>query len=96
MATLLLRLRLLSSGMLIAGCLNRVAELDAHNQYGIVKKLQDPVSDESACLFRRHSTNRTALMQPASPINTKSRANNTPALVVSSSVVIVFSIFINR
>jgi hypothetical protein len=76
--------------------LNRRAELDAHHQYGIVKKLHDPMSDESACLFRRHSTNRAALMQQASPINTKSKANNTPALVVRSSVVMVLSIFIDR
>jgi hypothetical protein len=62
----------------------------------IVKKLHDPVSDELACLFRRHSTNRAALMQQASPINTNSRANNTPALVVRISVVMVLSIFINQ
>jgi hypothetical protein len=93
---LLVRLGLLAGGALIAGCVNRFAELDAHHQDGIVKKLHDPVSDESSCLFRRHSTNRAALMQQASPINTKSRANNTPALVVRISVVMVLSIFINQ
>jgi len=61
-----------------------------------VKKLHDPVSDESSCRFRSHWTNRAALMQQASPINTKSRATNTPVLVVRISVVIVFSIFINQ
>jgi hypothetical protein len=95
-AALQLCLGLLAGGALIAGCVNRFAELDAHHQDGIVKKLHDPVSDESSCLFRRHSTNRAALMQQASPINTKSRANNTPALVVRISVVMVLSIFINQ